>query len=177
MCIRDKLAGEPAVLCYENVRGMRNPLYTIVAMIKVFQKFPKARLHIYNVQDKKMYETFSAYIKHAKLWPFVRSLTGPVDMKNINLLLNKADIVVSNLFPLYARSIEAFGAGKPLVCAGYKEYSDYPYLCDMNPDSIADAIIKAWEEQGKHNWRKYAEERHDAKESTRQCLEIYKRYL
>src|SRR3990167_10540441 len=44
----EKLSGEPAVLYYENWRGSRNPLYLCIAMQQVWQKYPKARLHLYN---------------------------------------------------------------------------------------------------------------------------------
>lgn len=173
----EKLSGEPAVLYAENWRGSRNPLYLCIAMEKVIKKIPNAKLHLYNCNDKRMRETFDALIKNNKWWTFVRSLQGGVDPSEVNLLYNKADIVVSGLFPLYARGIEAFGAGKAFIGPGYREYDDYPWKCDMDPDSIAEAIIKCWENYDQVNYRKWAEERHNIDTTVRQCIDIYQRYL
>jgi glycosyltransferase involved in cell wall biosynthesis len=170
----EKLSGEPSVLYIENWRGHRNPLYLCVAMQQVFKKYPNARLHLYNARDKKMLEIFKMLINHNKWVTFVRSINGPV--KDVNELYNKVDMVVSCLDPLYARGIEAFGAGKAFIGPGYKEY-DYPYQCSYDPMSMADAIMKCWDEYGKVDFRKWAEEHHDVKESVRQALEIYERYL
>lgn len=174
--VTEKLSGSPAVLYVENWRSQRNPLYVVIAMIEVWKRFPKARLHLYNCQDKRMRETFSELIKQGKLWTFVRSLQGPVGMSEINLLYNRADIVVSCLYPLYARSIEAFAAGKAFIGPGYREH-DYPYQCELDPDSMAAAIIKCWGEYGKIDFRKWAEDYHDVKETVRQAIAIYERYL
>ena len=170
----EKLEGEPAILYTENWRQQRNPLYLCVAMQEVYKKFPKARLHLYNCTDKKMSDTFSAWIKTTKSWPFIRSLKGPE--QDINLLYNRADIVVSCLYPLYARSLEAFGAGKAFIGPGYRE-EGYPFTCELDPHSMADAIIKCWENYGQINFRKWAEDRHDVKETVRQSIDIYNRYV
>lgn len=172
--IGEKLSGEPAVLYVENWRRERNPLYLCIAMQEVYKKYPNARLHLYNVQDKKMFETFQALYKYNKWWPFLRSLNGPE--KDINKLYNRADIVVSCLYPLYARSIEAFGAGKAFICPGYKEH-EYPFTCELHPDSIADAIMNCWENYDNVDYRKWAEEHHDVRNTVNQALDIYKRYL
>lgn len=174
--ITEKLAGEPAVLYCENWRGQRNPLYLCVAMEKVWKKYPKARLHLYNCNDQKMKETFQALIKNNKWWPFIRSLQGAVKPEEMNVLYNRADIVVSCLFPLYARSIEAFGAGKAFIGPGYKEH-DYEYQCDLDPDSMADTIVRCWENYDKVDYRAYAEKYHDVKETVKQAVGIYERYL
>jgi glycosyltransferase involved in cell wall biosynthesis len=175
--ITEKLSGEPSVLYVENWRGQRNPLYLCVAMEQVWKKYPNARLHLYNCNDKRMQETFLALSKNNKWWPFLRSLQGGVNGgEEMNLLYNRADIVVSCLYPLYARSVEAFGAGKAFIGPGYKEHN-YPWQCDLHPDSIAKAIIDCWENFDKIDYRKWAEKYHDANESARQCVEIYKRYL
>jgi len=175
--ITEKLSGEPSVLYVENWRGQRNPLYLCVAMEQVWKKYPNARLHLYNCNDKRMQETFLALSKNNKWWPFLRSLQGGVNGgEEMNLLYNRADIVVSCLYPLYARSIEAFGSGKAFIGTGYKEHN-YPWQCDLHPDSIAKAIIDCWENFDKIDYRKWAEKYHDANESARQCVEIYKRYL
>lgn len=171
-----KLAGEPAILYAEHWRHTRNPLYLVTAMIEVWKKLPKARLHLFNCTDKRMYETFNAYIKHSKLWPFVRTLNGPVKDDQVNLLYNRADIVVSCLFPLYARSIEAFGAGKAFIGPGYTAEA-YPWHCDLSPESMAKAIVDCWSDYGRVNYRKYAEENHDVMETVRQSVQIYQRYL
>ena len=170
----EKLSGEPAVLYVENWRGQRNPLYVCVAMQMVHEKFPNARLHLYNCTDKRMMETFQALIKNNKWWTFIRSIQGSVE--NVNELYNKADMVVSGLYPLYARGIEAFGAGKAFIGAGYKE-TDYPFTCDLDPQSMADAIIKCWENYKQIDYRKWAETHHDVNETVKQSVEVYNRYL
>lgn len=170
-----KLAGEPAVLYCEHWRGSRNPLYWCVAMEQVYQKYPKARLHLYNVQDKKMYETFKSLIAANKWWPFIRTLNGPVADKDVNLLYNRADIVVSGLYPLYARSIEAFGAGKAFIGPGYED-PQYPWHCALHPDSMAKAIIDCWEGYRTIDYRFWAEQKHDVHETVRQALAIAQRY-
>lgn len=172
--ITEKLSGEPAVLYIENWRGQRNPLYLCVAMQKVYEKFPNARLHLYNLQDKRMKETFDALIKNNKWWTFIRSVQGPV--ADVNTLYNRVDMVVSGLYPLYARGIEAFGAGKAFIGPGYRE-PGYPFTCELDPDSMADAIIKCWENYTQVNYRKWAEENHDVNESVKQSIEVYQRYL
>ena len=172
--ITEKLSGEPAVLYIENWRGQRNPLYLCVAMQKVYEKFPNARLHLYNLQDKRMKETFDALIKNNKWWTFVRSVQGPV--ADVNTLYYRVDMVVSGLYPLYARGIEAFGAGKAFIGPGYRE-PGYPFTCELDPDSMADAIIKCWENYTQVNYRKWAEDNHDVNESVKQSIEVYQRYL
>lgn len=172
--ITEKLSGEPAVLYIENWRGQRNPLYLCVAMQKVYEKFPNARLHLYNLQDKRMKETFDALIKNNKWWTFIRSVQGPV--ADVNTLYNRVDMVVSGLYPLYARGIEAFGAGKAFIGPGYRE-PGYPFTCELDPDSMADAIIKCWENYTQVNYRKWAEDNHDVNESVKQSIEVYQRYL
>jgi len=171
-----KLSGAPSVLYYENWRGQRNPLPLIVAMQQVWQKYPEARLHLWNCNDKRMHECFKSLIHEAKLETYVRSLQGPVAPKEVNGLLNRVDIVASCLHPLYARSIEAFGAGKPLVCPGYRDL-EYPYRCELDPDDMARAIIKAWEGRNEFPARAWAERHHDVRETVKQSLAIYQRYL
>lgn len=175
---RSKLSGEPAVLYCEHIRGQRNPLYLCVAMEKVWAKYPKARLHIFNMNDAKMHATFKALSSHAKWWPFLRTMTGPVADADVNLLYNRADVVCSTLFPLYARSVEAFGAGKPLVCPGYRD-PEYPFRCELDPDSIADAICQAWEGSGKGGFdaRAWAVRKHDVLDCVAECESIFARYL
>jgi len=170
----DRLPGEPAVLYVENWRGQRNPLYLCVAMQEVIKKFPKAKLHLFNCRDKRMRETFDSLMKQTKWWTFIRTLSGPVD--NINELYAKADIVVSCLYPLYARGIEAFGAGKAFISAGYKE-DGYPWQCQYDPGSIARAIIACWENYTKVDYRKWAEKHHDVKDTVEQSLDVYRRYM
>lgn len=173
--IGERLSGEPAVLYCENWRGERNPLYACVAMQEVWKRFPDARLHLYNCQDQRMLSTFTAMYHHAKWWPFLRSIQGPV--KDVNHLYNRAHIVVSCLYPLYARTVvESLAVGRAAICPGYRE-PGYPYTCELEPGSMAAAIIKAWEEWGKFDFRKHAESTHDIKETVRQAVQIYGRYL
>lgn len=172
----ERLSGEPAILYLENWRKQRNPLYLLVAMEQVWRKLPKARLHLFNCNDQKMLDTFNTLIKHNKYWPFVKTLKGAVADSEVNRLYNRADIVVSCLYPLYARSIEAFGAGKCFIGPGYRE-NDYPFQCDLSPESMAQTIVRAWENQGLVNYRKWAEQYHDVDDTVRQCIDIYGRYL
>lgn len=171
-----KLSGEPAVLYVEHWRNQRNPLYLVIAMEQVWKKFPKARLHLFNCTDQKMYETFKALASHNKYWTFTRTMTGAVKDADVNLLYNRADIVVSCLYPLYARSIEAFGAGKAFIGPGYTN-PDYPWHCELHPDSMAQAIINCWEHYDRINYRAWAEQHHDVQETVRQSLAVYERYL
>lgn len=172
--VTERLSGEPAVLYYENWRGQRNPLYLCQAMEIVHRTYPKARLHLYNCQDKKMLETFKALIQHNKWWTFIRSLQGPVP--DVNQLLNKVDIVVSCLYPLYARSIEAFGAGKAFIGPGYTD-PEYKFHCTLDPESMAAAIISCHENYDAVNYRQWAEQKHDVKETVKQSLAVYERYV
>lgn len=171
-----KLSGGPAVLYCEHWRGQRNPLYLCVAMERVWTKYPEARLHLFNCPGGKMYETFKALIQGNKWWTFLRTLTGPVKDAEVNALYNRSDIVVSCLYPLYARSIEAFGAGKAFIGPGYTDPA-YPFHCELHPDSIADAIIASWEARDRIDYRAWAEAKHDVKDTVRQSLAVYQRYL
>jgi glycosyltransferase involved in cell wall biosynthesis len=174
--ITQRLPGEPAVLYVENWRGQRNPLYLCVAMQEVWKKYPKARLHLVNCSDKKLEAIFKALIQNNHWWTFIRTLAGPVKPESVNLLYNQADIVVSCLYPLYARGIEAFGAGVAFIGPGYA-VDGYPFTCELQPESIAAAIINCWENYDSIDYRKWAEEKHDVNESVRQSVEIYERYL
>ena len=175
----ERLEGEPAVLYYENIRGSRNPLYVIGAMAQVWRQNPKARFHIVNVTDKKMYETLSILIKHCKFWPFVRTLGGPVKQQDVPVLLNRADIVVSALYPLSARGIEALACGRAYISAGYDGGDGkYPWVVpEYSVEAFANTISACWADYGKVNYREYAERYHDEAESAKQRCEIYARYL
>jgi glycosyltransferase involved in cell wall biosynthesis len=176
-----KLSGSPAILYYENWRGQRNPLMICRAMEEVVKVLPDAKLHLYNCPGGKMYETFQKLINHCRWYTFIGSLKGPE--QDVVTLLNKADIVVSGLYPLYARGIEAFGCGKAFIGPGYKEH-DYPWQCELEPFSIAKAIHRCWSDVGSQgseystlHFRKWAETHHDVKETVKQSVEIYGRYL
>ncbi len=170
----EKLSGEPSILYYENMRGNRNPLYLCLAMQEVHKAYPKARLHIYNMNDQKMMDSFKKLYDICKWWPFLRSMQGRTD--NVNKLLNQVDIVVSCIDPLYARSIEAFGAGKAFIGPGYKEH-DYPFQCTHSPESMAAAIINCWENYQKVDYRNWAKRYHDVNETVKQSIDIYRRFL
>lgn len=172
-----KLSGSPAVLYVEHWRGQRNPLTLCVAMEKVWQKLPGARLHLFNCTDSKLASTFKALYQHNK-WDctFLRTFNGPVADADVPALYNRADIVVSCLYPLYARSVEAFGCGKALIAPGYKD-PEYPWHCDLDPDSMADEIIRCWEGYDKVDYRAWAVAKHDVNETVRQSVDIFKRYL
>lgn len=172
--ITEKLPGEPSILYIENWRGQRNPLYLCVAMQEIYKKFPKAQLHLYNCIDKKMHETFQALYKNNKWWTFIRSLQGATN--DVNMLYNRVDMVVSCLYPLYARGIEAFGAGKAFIGPGYRE-EGYPYTCELDVDSMRDTIINCWENYDKIDYRKWAVDHHNINDTVKQTIEIYNRYL
>ena len=174
----ERLEGSPAVLYIEHWRGQRNPLPLVVAMQKVWKQYPDARLHLFNCTDQKMLDTFNAYIKGGKLWTYVRTVKGPVEPSEVNKLLNRCDIVVSCLYPTYARSIEAMGAGKGFLCPGY-EREDYPFHCTLDPDNMAQGIINTWENgcRGKFDFRGWAEKHHDVQQAVRESIAIYERYL
>ena len=170
----DKLPGKPAVLYYENWRGQRNPLYLCLAMQQVHQVLPEARLHLYNCPGGKMAETFQRLIEHCRWYTFVGSLKR--QETDVNRLLNRADLVVSCLDPLYARGIEAFGAGKAFIGPGYQE-PGYPWTCRLDPASMADAILRCWEGYDTVDYRGWAEKHHDVAETVRQSVAVYQRYL
>lgn len=174
--VTERLSGEPAVLYVENWRRQRNPLYLCVAMQEVWKKYPKARLHLVNCNNQKMLDMFKALIQNNHWWTFIRTLSGAVKPEKVNELYNKADIVVSCLYPLYARGIEAFGAGKAFIGPGYRE-TGYPFVCELQPESMAKAIIKCWENYDSIDYRKWAEDHHDAAETVRQSVGVYERYL
>jgi hypothetical protein len=56
----------------------------------------------------------------------------------------------------------------------YKE-PDYPWICRFDPGSMARAIIACWENYEKVNYRKWAEERHDAEKSTKEAIKVYEK--
>jgi glycosyltransferase involved in cell wall biosynthesis len=171
--VTERLSGEPAVLYVENWRGQRNPLYLCVAMQEVYKRYPKARLHLFNCPNNKLLEMFKGLSTTCHWWPFLRTLKG--QDKDVNLLYNRADIVVSCLYPLYARGIEAFGAGKAFIGPGYRE-PEYPWTCELDPTSMANAICACWENYDRVNYRQWAKDHHDVAETVRQTVEIYGRY-
>lgn len=173
----EKLSGAPSVLYMEHWRGQRNPLPLIIAMQRVWKQYPEARLHLYNCTDKKMGETITSLVKEAKLWTYVRSIQGPATLNEVNTLLNRVDIVVSCLYPFYARSIESLGAGRAFLCPGYCD-PEYPFHCTLDPDDMAAAIINVWENGcGSFDFRGWAEKKHNIRDTVEQATKIYERYL
>ena len=170
----EKLSGAPAVLYYENWRGQRNPLYLCVAMQEVVKRLPGAKLHLYNCPGGKMADTFQALVQHSRWYTFIGSLKGPDT--DPNTLLNRADIVVSGLYPLYARGLEAFGAGKAFIGPGYK-LAGYSWTCELDPGSTADAIVRCWEGYGTVDYREWARTHHDVARTVAESVDIYKRFL
>lgn len=174
-----KLSGNPAVLYYENWRGQRNPLLLCLAMQELQKTLPEAKLHLYNCPGGKMFDTFQRLINHCRWYTFIGSLKG--QEKDVVTLLNRADIVVSCLYPLYARGIEAFGCGRAFIGPGYKEH-DYPYTCELEANSMAAAIRNCWmtfkddETYRRAYFRKWAEQHHDIANTAKECVEIYGRY-
>lgn len=169
-----KLDGAPAVLYCENWRGERNPLALCVAMEAVIRELPDARLHLFNCTDQKMLDTFLALYRSCHWWRFIKTIHGPAE--DVVKLYCGADIVSSCLFPLYARTaVESLACGKAHVAPGYR-VDNYPYSCELDPDSMAGAIIRAWRNEKEIDFRKWATEHHDAMESTRQAIRIYERF-
>ena len=177
----EKLSGAPSIVYLESWRGIRNPLYLVVAALEVWKKYPDTRLHLFNCTDKRMYETFQAYVKHSKLWPYLRTISGPVE--DVNLLLNRCDIAVSCLGELFARTpLEAIASGRPGLCPGYRSENNsvsYPFVCRLEPMSMASSICAAYEayKNKTFDFREYATRFHSAEIMVRECLEVYKRYL
>jgi len=169
----EKLSGEPAILYYENWRGQRNPLLICLAMLEIIKTHPKAKLHLYNCPGGKMFDTFQKLINHCRWYTFIGSLKG--QEKDAVKLLNRADIVVSGLYPLYARGIEAFGCGKACIGPGYRA-SGFPYNCDLESGIIAAAVLKCWNEYGKVDFSKWAQDHHDVENTVRECVDIYRRF-
>lgn len=169
-----KLAGNPAILYYENWRGERNPLILCRAMVEVIKKFPEAKLHLYNCPGGKMADTFLKLTNHCRWGTFLKTIHGPE--KDVNGLLNRADIVVSCLHPLYARGIEAFAAGKAFIGPGYREH-DYPHTCDLEVMSMANAITTCWANYDQINYRAWAEKHHDVSKTVSASLDVYRRFL
>lgn len=171
----EKLAGDPAILYYENWRGNRNPILLCVAMLEVLKEFPDAKLHLYNCPGGKMHDTFQDLIKHNRWYTFIHSLMP--QERDVVTLLNRADVVVSCLYPLYARGIEALGCGRPFIAPGYREHDDWPFPCELEPHSIAQAIIQCVKEDRGADWyRGWAQKRHDIAETIRQSVDIYRGY-
>lgn len=171
-----KLSGSPAILYCEHWRGQRNPLYWCVAMEQIWKKLPEARLHLFNCPGGKMFDTFRALINHNKWATFIRTLNGPVPDAQVNHLYNRADIVVSGLYPLYARSIEAFGAGKAFIGPGYTD-PDYPFHCEYHPDSMAQSVLDVRAARGTFDYRAWAERKHDVRNTVKKMTEIFAGYL
>lgn len=180
MEVEKPLNGSPSILYYENWRGHRNPLILCLAMLEVIKVFPDAKLHLYNCPGGKMYETFQKLINHSRWYTFIGSLKS--QEKDSPALLNRSDIVVSCLYPLYARGIEAFGCGKAFICAGYKEH-DYPYQCELEVHSMAQAIIKCWSDHkddrkgAQSYFRGWAEKHHNIVDTVKESVRVYERYL
>jgi len=175
----EKLEGEPAVVYYENQRGVRNPLYIITAMAQVHRRNPKARLHIFNITDKRQADCWQEFTKHSKLWTFLRTLSGSVKQNEVPQMLNRADIVVSALYPLSARGIEALACGKAYISAGYDGGDgQYPWIVpEYSVEAFAETIEACWGDYGKVDYRGYAEQYHDEAESSKQRCEVYAKYL
>jgi hypothetical protein len=72
--------------------------------------------------------------------------------------------------------IEGFGAGKPVIAPGYRD-PEYPYRCELDPDSLADAILAAWRGRDTFDARAWAARKHDVHETVRQMIAIFQRYL
>ena len=175
-----KLSGEPAILYCENWRGQRNPLYLIAACALAKRRLPKLRLHLYNCQDAKLHGQIKVYCDAGRLYDVVASLLGPAP--DVVDLYRSADIVASCLHPLYARTaVESLACGAAHVAPGYDvtghDGTPYPYRCDLEPHSMADAIGAAWEARGTFSPRQWAEQNHDAAEMVRQAVAIYERIL
>jgi glycosyltransferase involved in cell wall biosynthesis len=177
--IQDKLRGSPSVLYYESWRGSRNPLILCKAMELVWKRYPEAKLHLYNISDQRMLDTFKALREGCK-WLFIGSLQGPVKYDEVPALLNRVDMVGSCLFPLYARTpIEALACGKACVAPGYPgdPENDYPFRCTLNAESMAEAMIAAHENKAHFDYRAHAERFHDLRQMVRNMVNIYESYI
>jgi glycosyltransferase involved in cell wall biosynthesis len=177
--IHEKLRGAPSVLYYESWRGSRNPLILCKAMELVWKRYPEAKLHLYNMSDQRMLETFKA-LRDVCKWYFIGSLQGPVKYEDVPALVNRVDMVGSCLFPLYARTpIEALACGKACVAPGYPgdPINGYPFTCTLNAESMAEAICAAHENKDHFDFRAHAVQFHDLRVMVSNMLHIYEGYL
>jgi len=173
MNIGKKLRGDPAVLYCEHWRQFRHPMHVIVAMEKVIQKIPKAKLYLFGC-PKEEKEFWMRLLKHNRYNIFTPGLFQP--QSDIPTLLNLADIVVSPVYPSYGRvSLEALATNKPVVAYNTNPHATYkckPY----NIDDMAQNIIKCWEEKP-NGQRQYAEDHLDCMEMARQAVDVYRRFM
>jgi len=145
----------------------------------VWKRYPDAKLHLYNITDPRMFETFKRLRDQCK-WYFIQSMQGPVKYEDVPALINKVSMVASCLFPLYARTpIEALACGRGCVAPGYPgdPTNPYPYICTLNPESMAEAIIQCHLNTERVDFRSYAERFHDLRVMVRNALAIYEGYL
>jgi hypothetical protein len=77
---------------------------------------------------------------------------------------------------LYARSIEAFGAGKAFIGPGYTDV-DYPWHCEYHPDAMARAILDCWADYGRMDYRAWAEQKHDVVNTVKAMTGIFEGYI
>jgi len=168
-----KLNGSPAILYTEHWRQFRHPLHVLVAMEKVIQKLPKAKLYLFGC-PKEEKDFWMRLLKQNRYTLFTPGLFQP--QPDMPTLLNLADIVVSPVYPSYGRvSLEALACNKPVVA--YKTNPHATYKCE--PYDIGDMAAKiiACHEEKPNGQRKYAEAYLDCMEMTRQAVEVYKRFV
>ena len=168
-----KLKGKPAILYCEHWRTFRHPMHVLIAMEEVKKKIPTAMFYPFGCPDSEQ-PFWLNLIKRNRYTHFCPGVFKR--QKNLNNLINLADIVVSPVFPSYGRvSLEAKACNKPVVA--YKTNPHADYKCEpYDPDDMAAKIIQCYEEKPTGQ-RKYAEENLNAEDMAKAAIEIYRRFL
>jgi glycosyltransferase involved in cell wall biosynthesis len=168
-----KLKGEPTVLYAEHWRAFRHPLHAFIALEKVVKKLPKLKFYPMGcpVPEKDFWTRLIKQNRYNFFTPALSSWDS-----DIVGWLNRADIIVSPVFPSYGRvSIEAMACNKPVVA--YKTNPHADYKCEpYDPDDMAEKILQCWDEKP-NTQREYAEKHLDAKTMAEEAAEIYRRFI
>ena len=170
---KKKFKGSPSILYAEHWRTFRHPFHVFVALEKAMLKLPRMRFYPFGCPDSEQ-DFWLRLVKQNRYNIFTPGVFKT--QKDMNALLNLADIVVSPVFPSYGRvSLEAMACGKPVVA--YKTNPHADYKCEpYDPDDMAEKIIQCWEEK-KGGQREYAVKNLDVKNMAEKAIEIYRRFI
>jgi glycosyltransferase involved in cell wall biosynthesis len=167
-----KLRGSPAVLYAEHWRAFRHPLHVFVALERVVKKIPNMRFYPMGCPpaERDFWNRLISQNRYNYFTPALTSWEG-----KLVEWLNRADIVVSPIFPSYGRvSLEALACDKPVVA--YKTNPHATYKCEpYDPDDMAEKILQCWEEKP-GGQREYAEKCLDVKIMAEEAIKIYRRF-
>lgn len=173
MQLGKKLTGSPAIVYAEHWRGFRHPFHTLIALEKVWEKIPTMKFYPFGC-PKEEKEFWLRMIRQNRYDHFCVGVFQP--QMNMAQVLNLADMVVSPVFPSYGRvSLEALACNKPVVA--YKTNPHATYKCEpYSPSSMAEAIIKCWEEKP-NGQRTYAEENLSSVLMAENAVDVYRRFI